>query len=324
MTELTRPDAVLMVGVPRSGTTWIGEALGRTSGATFVNEPDGDHDPFAFGARLRHGVTPELAPGDPATSLERLWAGVFAGGRPPRTPRDRVARRLYAGVPVEARWAAWLGERPSARLRLVGRLAVPRGAGPPGRPGAVVVAKSVRAELSVEWIVARFSPRVLIVERNPLNVLASWIELGYVRDPREVQIYRSIADRRWGVDAPASGAPLLERQTFTFGVLATALAEAAAKHPDWIRTRHDHLCGDAPVRLADLAGSLGLDWAAASADFVAESDAAGSGYRLERATSSQPERWRERLDDAQVATIRAGLSRFPSGLEGETYVTGDH
>lgn len=323
MTEPTRPAAVLVVGVARSGTTWIAEALGRTGGATFVNEPDGDHDPFAFSARLGHGVTPELALGETATALGRLWAGVFAGGRPARTPRDRLARRLYAGVPVETRWTAWLGARPSARLRLVDRLAVPRVAGPGETAAAVVVAKSVRAELSVEWIVAGFSPRVLIVERNPLNVLASWIELGYVRDPREAQTYRSIADRRWGVDAPASDAPLLERQTFTFGVLATALRDAAGRHPDWVRTRHDHLCGDAAIRLGDLATSLGLAWGAKSENFVAESDAAGSGYRLRRATSSQPQRWRERLDDAQVATIRAGLSRFPSGLEGDTYLVED-
>ncbi|HZJ26310.1 MAG TPA: hypothetical protein VFF40_04740 [Acidimicrobiia bacterium] len=323
MTAMTRPAAVLVAGVPRSGTTWIGEALGRTEGASYVNEPDGDHDPFAFRARLGHAVTPELSPGDPAPLLERLWAGVFAGGRPARTLRDRVARGVYARVPVEARWAAWLGETPSVRLRLVARLAIPRVAADVGTDSRVVIAKSVRAELCLEWIAARFSPRVLVVERNPLNVLASWIELGYVRDPRESETYRSIAQRRWGVAAPAPDAPLLERQTFTFAVLASALREAAVAHPEWVLTRHDDLCVDAPVRLADLAASLGLDWGAPAADFVAASDAPGSGYRVRRATSEQPQRWRERLDRDQLATIRAGLGRFPTGLEADTHTPED-
>jgi hypothetical protein len=48
-----------------------------------------------------------------------------------------------------------------------------------------VIVKSVRSELAMDWLVARFRPRILLVERNPLNVLASWIELDYVRDQEE-------------------------------------------------------------------------------------------------------------------------------------------
>ena len=36
---------VLILGVPRSGTTWSGRALGATEHAAYVNEPDGFVDP---------------------------------------------------------------------------------------------------------------------------------------------------------------------------------------------------------------------------------------------------------------------------------------
>jgi hypothetical protein len=300
--------AVLIIGVPRSGTTWIGRALGAADGAVFVNEPDGDHDPFAFRARLGHPIAPVLVPGDEAPDYHRLWAGAFAGGRPARTVRDRIARRLYAGTPVPERWKVWLGASPPARLRLVSRLAVPRVAAP---GASVVVVKSVRAELAAEWIVARFAPRVLVVERNPLNVLASWIELDYVRDPREAASYASLARRRWGIDAPSPSAPQLEHQTFTYGVLATALRESVARHADWIVASHDELCLDAPARFAALAGRLDLTWGAAAAEFLVESDTAGVGYRTERRTAEQPDRWRERLRPEQVTMIHETLARFP-------------
>lgn len=302
---------VLIAGVPRSGTTWVGRALGHSRGAVYVNEPDGDHDPFAFRARLGHPVAPVLATGACDTELERLWSGALAGGRYAGTPRDRLARALYARTPVADRWEAWLGGRVSAPLQLVARLAVPRVAVPDARH---VVVKSVRTELALEWLVERFRPRVLVVERNPLNVLASWVELDFVRDTRESDALAAYARDTWGLTGPAASATQLERQAFSFAVLASALHEAAARHPDWVVTRHDDLCLDPATRFAALADVLGIDWTDDAARFLDESDREGAGYGTARRTAEQPGRWRERLDDAQVATIRATLAPFPVAL----------
>ena len=35
---------VLVAGLPRSGTTWVGEVLGRTAGARYLHEPDNHLD----------------------------------------------------------------------------------------------------------------------------------------------------------------------------------------------------------------------------------------------------------------------------------------
>jgi hypothetical protein len=302
---------VLIAGVPRSGTTWIGQALGHSDGAAYVNEPDGDHDPFAFRARLGHGAAPTLAPGDHDADLERLWQGAFAGGRYAGTPRDRVARALFARTPVAARWDAWLDGRVSPPLRLAAALAVPRVAVPDARH---VVVKSVRVPLALEWVVDRFQPRVLVVERHPLNVLASWAELDFLRDPREAAAVATEARRRWGVEAPGPGEPQLVRQAFYFGVLASALRDAVGRHPGWTVVTHEHLCSDSEARFAALAAELGLEWGDAARAFLRESDTEGSGYATQRSTAVQPDRWRERLDADQVATIRTTLARFPSEL----------
>ena len=302
---------LLIAGVPRSGTTWIGQALGHTDRSVYVHEPDGDHDPFAFKARLGHLVAPALAAGDVDRDYTRLFTGAFAGGRYAGTVRDKAARRIYHGVPIADRWRAWLGGPVSPTLKVVSALALPRVA-EPGEHNAIV--KSVRSELAMDWLVERFQPSVLLVERNPLNVLASWIDLEYVRDPKEAAAFAVHAQQRWDVPPPREDEPRLVQQAFEYGVLACALRDAAAHHDDWTVVRHEQLCTDPVVEFRALATTLGLEWTDAATDFLTESDQEGTGYRTNRRAIDQPDRWRERLDAEQIDTIRATLDRFPAAL----------
>jgi hypothetical protein len=279
-------------------------------GARYVHEPDGDHDAFAFRARRGCAPNPVLRPGEAHPEWERLWRGVFAGGQPSSALRGRAARYLYAKTPVADRWAAWLGDRPSARLRVVAALAEPRG----GDGSERVVAKSVRASFSVEWIAQRFQPQILVVERNPLNVLSSWITLDFLNDARQLRTLADFAADAWGVAPPAATAARLVQQTFSVGVLMAALREAAGRHPEWQIVAHEDLCVEPVRKYRALAATLGLVWSDAAADFLDESDRDGEGYETKRPTSLQPERWRDLLASEQVAMIQETLAVFPYGL----------
>ncbi len=306
--------AVLIAGVPRSGTTWIGRTLGHTARATYVNEPDGFRDPFAFRTMLTHGENPVLDPGEHAPDLERLWAGALAGGRAAGTPRDRLARMLYERTPLDERRAARAQNHARGRLRIVKHLAAPRVA---DAGAAHVIVKSVQCALELEWIADRFRPRVLVVERNPFNVLASWAELDYVRSPRELSVMTTYAREHWDLEPPGPGASHLAIQAFSFGVQTSALRDAVARNSEWVQTQHEVLCVDSAARFRTLAGELGLEWGEAAERFLDESDQDGTPYRTLRRTEEQPDRWRERLDPEQIATIRETLAGFP-----HAFVTG--
>ncbi|MFM7270466.1 MAG: sulfotransferase [Actinomycetes bacterium] len=311
---------VLILGVPRSGTTWSGRALGATDGAAYVNEPDGFAEPYAFRVMLARGEHPAVAPQDSAPDYERLWRGAFEGGRPAQTLRDRAARFLYARTPVDVRRAARATHSIPPRLQAVRRLSLPLVADPTARH---VVVKTVLACLSAEWLARRCADaRVLFVERHPYNVLSSWRDLGFVRSGREFDRVATWARERWGVSAPGDGAPHLALQAHFFGVLTAALRESASAHPEWIRTTHEHLCVNSEARFAALASTLGLEWGERAAAFVAESDiggqeaaaAANRPFRTRRATADQPDRWRERLSDEERTIIDRTLAPFPFGL----------
>jgi hypothetical protein len=302
---------LLIVGVPRSGTTWVGQTLGAAAGAVYVNEPDGDHDPWAYRTRRGHPAGVRLRPGERAPDVERLWDGAFEGGRRPRSLRARAARYVFASTSIADRWESWLGGRETARLRLAAALAAPLEADP---AATTVVVKTVRAELAVEWIAQRHRPTVLVVERDPRNVLASWIELGFVRDPREAEALAAVAAQEWGVAAPDLHGSLLTRQAFTYAVRAAVLRDALARNADWHVVAHEDLCRAPEEGFAALADRLGLRWDAAARERLTRADRAGTGYATERLAAQQPDRWRSRLTPAQVDEITAVLTAVPQAL----------
>ncbi len=122
------------------------------------------------------------------------------------------------------------------------------------------------------------------------------------------------AYERWGVTAPGPDAPRLAQQAFVYAVTASALAEAASRHPDWVTVGHEDLCRDATTELRALAERLGLTWTDAATTFVAESDQQGSGFVTARVAAHQEDRWRERLSGEDVEVVRSVLAGFPAGL----------
>ena len=270
------------------------------------------HDPFAFRAKQGLPHHPILAIGDRDRDYERLWEGAFAGGAKARSLPDRLARRAFASVSPGVRRAHSEGLRYSLRLRFATAASSPRVA---GHVAEHVVVKSVLSCLSAEWLWERFSPRVLVVHRHPLNVLASWLELGFPAGrPESYSLMAVHAATRWGVEMPPLDAPRIERSAAVCALLMCSTREGLRRHPDWLEISHEGVCEDPIPRLRDLAGALGLTWTGEAESFVTESNRHGSGYATQRVASSLADKWKDRLDEQQVSAASAGLARFPSEL----------
>ena len=307
---------MLVAGVGRSGTTWLAEALGRTDGATYVHEPD-NHIHMLYALRAKRGLhaLPWLAAGERAPrEYSRLWEAAFAARR--SQPGRRVARaeRLLEGATSEDRNAVVApGAGAPARVRLAARL-VPRPSTAPAPTPRFVVVKSVHIPLAVEWVARRFGAHVLLVRRDPLNIVASWIEMKF--DDLMGDVSRRALDhfaRRWDVAPLEASASWTSQVAWRVGFLSAAVDEVAARNPDWLYVSHEEVCADPVAKLRRAAAHLGLTWAQAADAFVRESDRHGVGYSLQRVATDQPERWRERLSEEQVREARAVLERFPLG-----------
>jgi hypothetical protein len=297
---------VVIAGLPRSGTTWTMRVLGTSPGTVKIPEPDNeDKFPAAIHAKRRLGRYPCLSPGQDAPAYRGLWAWILAGGgegwrslQARRILGPRFTERIFDGDMDFTTWAA------STLARN------PRPAGPAaGR----VVAKSIHAQLSLEWICDAFPVTPLVLLRHPGNVLASWMEVS-LKDGRNSTLetrpeVRTRYVDRW--DIPLPGDDPVEKMSWRIGLLIAALEEALARNPGWQMRTHEQLCTDSVATFRTLFDDLGLAWGDTTEEFLVANDTPGEGFMTQRVAAEVVDSWQHRLDADQLATLRRVLSWFP-------------
>lgn len=303
---------VLIVGAPRSGTTWVASVLSQVCGARLAHEPDNDLlSPFALRAKAGLGRYPVLGAGDVARDYERLWASAFAAGLRAGSPRDLMARGILRFTPVN--WADRIAEGdaapgPRALKAVFDKLATPRGR--VGPPAGVPMVKSVHSAFALDFITSRWQPSVVVVFRDPLNAIASWLELGFKSRHFEAdrRVRRQVIDRL-GLPLPRADDDLTS-VAYTYLVLSASLRASVAANPGWSTVVHDDLCADPRAGFATLLTDLGLPYCASVEQRIRSSDRPGSGYQTNRVASLQADRWRQRLSTSQAQRILAMAREF--------------
>lgn len=308
---------VLVIGLPRAGATWVGETLSFAENACLVNEPDNETvHPFAVRAKLPLGRYPVLSEDERAPSdYSKLWTQAFSGQRSrQRSPRAAAARFLMRRLDGMALWNAFCNvPHPEATLRLQAVRALARPDPLPRRTPRHVIVKSAHGPLAVEWIAARFRPRVVVVVRHPLNVIASWSELGWggcSLDTNPKIVERFV--RRWDLPALPPTCSRLSRVSWEVGLFLSVLRSSAEAHPDWRLVAHERLCSDPAGQFQELYTALGLEWTDEADLHLRRSNRAGTGLNTTRIAADQPERWRKRLTGDQVREISSVLDSFPA------------
>ena len=202
---------ILVIGAPRSGSTWLANALACTPGARLAHEPDNTaFNPDAQESLDLHGGYPAPRTGEEFPAYARIWDPVFL-------------------VP------------PFATVH--------------------VIAKSVLAAFAIDWLIDRYRPRVVLIERHPVRVISSWMRKRFrvgdlaTRD----RIQRQFVERM-NLPRADPAAPPLVHVAWAIGVLMSVMREASRAHPEWTVVSHEQLCGDPVARLHDLGNSLQLQW----------------------------------------------------------------
>jgi Sulfotransferase family len=315
---------VLIVGVPRSGTSWIGRVLGSAPGAVYLGEPDNhEHVPFALRAKLgaKGRLYPYLDPAEEAPVYGRLWRDAFAGGHADglvAAVRTRAAERLLRGAESGDLIGAIVDPAAaSLRLRLAAALALPE-----QRPsdGSAVVVKSVHAQLALDWLATRFPVRILIVLREPLNVLSSWKAMGWLAAPGVLdELGPAAADdlaRALNLEMPSPESPV-EEAALLIALLTAALSDAAQRHPDWLEVSHESLCERPHELFPTVAAALGLGWDERVDALLDDLNRPGSGYETTRVATGLREVWRTRLTPDEVEAAAAIFERLGVARDAE-------
>jgi hypothetical protein len=314
---------VLVVGHQRSGTSFTGQVLDATARASYVSEPDQiARHPFAMRALARRGTFPILRAGDAGwPDLVRLWDAAFGVGdvRMARG-QQRAALLAFKRVPtLERHYAVTPTARIKVPLRVATTLAVPRHRAY-ADPDAIAhhVVKSVYGSCTVDWVAARWQAQVVVCMRHPLEVIASFVEVGLVRTTgRDLLEWmapeaRAYARDRYGVDEPTGDDPI-PYVAWRVGFVMSWLDDARRAHPEYHVLEHEAMCDDPVGQFRSLVDAVGLEWTADTEALITSSNRPGTGFALQRVASEQRGRWRTRLTPAEVAAASRVLAQFPVG-----------
>ena len=294
----------LVVGVARSGTSWLGMALSRARDVRYYHEPDfigADRDrgaPRTDG----FGAYPLIEPGEDDNPFTPVWDMVFAGTFPFSVGGERSPLRAAARAAL--RLPRWMRQ---PMTRRVAKISVRM----PHRPRYTVV-KTIHSAFSLDWLAGRYSPRVIAIQRHPLNVVSSWRQLHIAMfDLATRPAIRERYLEPLGIRSPTTDASELTRIAWHVGLLTHVIGDAVVRHPRWHLVTHEDLCAQPESAFRGIFEHLGLEWGPAVETFLDANNRPGEGLRPVRVTAEQPDRWRQRLSDAEVDEIHAVLGQFP-------------
>ena len=270
---------IFVAGNGRSGTSWIGETLGRAPGIVYYREPCN----LSMTRNADDTVWARYVPPDGRdphfeSNLGRSFRGLVAKNDP--APFRAVTRR----------WS---------------------------QPYRVVV-KEVATFPSVEWVARRWNPEVLLVVRHPCACALSVENADLARTERSRLAHLLEDDHRKERHLEPYREHLLSARTpmevssAIWSIKSLIVAKAHARHDDWQLVRYEDLCDDPVGGFRSLYGRLGLDWTKEVEAWVKKTtgESTSGVYSTSRVTALQRDAWRRAMTPQQIGEVRRIVGGF--------------
>ena len=276
----TEQTPLLIVGEGRSGTSWIGQTLGQASNAIYYREPC---HPNKMGWGEEIAWSTYLKPGEIdhyfTPSLDAAFKGLITRGQ---------------------QWS-W-----SKYLRRI-------------TPGYKVVIKEVAAFMSLEWIVERYHPDVLVVIRHPCAVaLSNKNRNAFVSEQQRIE---RLLENQLLVDEhlDLKTISVLKQVTTPLEVYAASWAvknkifvNAMNRHPQWQVISYEQLCQSPMKTFRSIFERYQLDWNEDVRQFIAQTttNEVVDPFAISRVTEQQIDKWKTAMTKAEVAEVKNIVEPF--------------
>jgi hypothetical protein len=296
---------ILVTGLNRSGTTWVGRTLAHAPGVGLIYEP--------FNPGHRRGICRATVP---------HWF-TYVDGR----PRPGLAGDMRRTLAFRYSYAAELRGVRSAR-----------DAGRMGRDAAAFAAHRLRgsrplvkdpiAVLAAPWLAREFGMRVVVMIRHPGAYAASLRRLNWTHDFSHFLDQPGLVDDlvpklRRDIEEFARRPPdVIDQAALLWNVIYTVVGRYRADHPEWIYLRHEDISRDPQGGFRSLVSQLGLRFSPGLARYVARTTAPsnpadadeGVVHALRRHSAASIGTWHERLGADEVARLRARTERVAAAF----------
>ena len=304
---------ILVVGAPRSGTTWLAKILDSHPAVLYRHEPD------------EVGQVPAHLTAEGAACLLQSWM------------RDRTLRVAGKRPFFAKSWRGYPAGRARAALAYAllaaGRLPPARGLS--RRVALPDMGDAAQARLMVKLVywsggiaaLARHLPesRLVLIQRHPAGQVHSMLRglrLGAweLREGLELPILLPVAMQRAaasGIDAAGFAAlPAAAKCAWAWVAFNEAAEAALCGLPNVMLLRFADLCADPLDTARRVLHFTGLDWHKQTERFIAAGlrhRGAGRYYGIRQETPVIPDRWRSEMPEADQRAVIEAARLSPVG-----------
>ncbi len=269
---------IYIVGLPRSGTTWLASILNTAQGVKYFYEP---FNPLRVPEALPH-LMKYLRANDTDPSYSSFCQAAFSG----RLKNQLVYKKMA---------------KPYCRFGNALR----------SLPGRVMV-KDVHSLMSLAWIQKTIQPVILVVIRHPCAVAASWFR--YFNLDVELRGLHSIFNQPSLMEDHLYPYEHLFYETVDFwqkiavywGAVYHVIFQQSKRYPHWKIIRHEDLCHNPTQAFKELFSQLNLCWTHQTDSLLKLSTSQDSHrpYIPFRVSAAEPMKWKKELAPWQIEKIK--------------------
>lgn len=270
---------LLIMSLPRGGSSWVGSILGNASNAMYLREPVNQSFLASGGTTTVFDVDLDSPPEDYA----------------------RFTERAFKGIPVF----------PS------GVVQSPKQWSLASRRGKVLVIKEVNP-LALPWMLEKYRPRVIYLIRHPAAVASSYWSQGWCNAEEKLSQLsaRFMNDpfMPW-YETINSASGFWQAHGVFQGAVLRVVDEALSHYKDCRIERYEDICIDPEAKFLELLEFAGLSIDDSIRSRIADSTSGdeqgkSNAYSTRRQSREMTRAWVNKVDEKQLADLRSGYSAF--------------
>lgn len=323
---------IIIIGIPRSGTTWIAEIFKTVSQTLYLHEPDNEKSSvLAWLYKKDIHRFPYLTARDSNEEYEKMWRVILSGGY--RLSINKFLKFLFFKRRRYAIESA-IGERTSLSYIdgsigdvIQGNVVSPYGVDEGSLLAWLVgqyfnenneeyekkrlVVKSVHAPLCAEWLASRFSMNMVIVLRNPYSLYASLRRMKIPDSFRNPLAQKELCrDMSLYISRFSFHKNPFDHLIFQIMLMIKVLAVQIKLNQEWLILSHDRICMSPERNFLQIYNALGLEWSKRSVAKLDGLNKQGKGFNPSRVSKLEPTKWEMELSEEEKKAIDRWIDVF--------------
>lgn len=329
---------ILLLGVPRTGTTWVGDIIGLSQNMEYVLEPDNEKTSLlAYCLKRELMRFPVLSQEQHNPFYSQFWQFIFNAPEAALLSRSTLTRLVLFKWLRKNVLEKWVTAKEHALTTTTENLRTENLIKPPlqktinlicpllsklvhtkqnsyqsSKMANARLVKSVHGILASEWIVKTCNVTdTIITMRSPYAVLASWRKLKMPDALRAGCLSQTLLTEVFGettttIEQQCNGT--LTKMAMQLAVMYRTLEAVAKRNPQWIVLHHETLCRDPLGGFEELYSRLNLSFNDDVIAGIKNRNREGHGYKAVRVANKEIGKWRGAFSAMEIDEINRVLT----------------